>query len=583
MEMSVKLKYHVLISVGIIIFICCQFVIASYAETINFVYDDLNQLIRIEYENGSTTVYVYDEVGNCTSKITTVPTINYYCDKDSDGHVNSLIDGTCSGISCQPANCQTTAGNDCDDNNPNIHPDASDSNCNGVDENCSGTADENYASTTTYCGIGACARTGALVCTGGSIHDTCTPGQPDTEIPNNEIDEDCDGIALMDADLDGVANSIDNCPITYNPDQADSEMSDAISYWKFDEGSGSIANDFTGSNNGMITGAAWTTGKAGSALSFDSSSYVSVSDTNFPAGNSARTIEAWFKTAVNDTQVILWYGNPAPENAVYLMVWGDGYLCIGNWGGGSFERCGSTLVDNNQWHHVALTYDGAGNAKLYVDGNEELNYARTFNTTLSGTALIGGSPYGGMFNGLLDEVAIYGRAITSAEAYNHYQQGINGQGYSGDGVGNTCDNCSTLYNPEQTDSDNDGIGDVCDIPSCTDNDQDGYSIQGGNCGQVDCNDSNPSVNPGASEIYNNGIDDDCNPNTFDRYMGDVNIDKGIDIVDVILTLRCALELDPMAQCLQECGDMNGDGVIDIVDVILVLRGALELDPLRGCI
>ncbi|MGE5300858.1 MAG: MopE-related protein [Acidobacteriota bacterium] len=46
-------------------------------------------------------------------------------------------------------------------------------------------------------------------------------------------------------------------------------------------------------------------------------------------------------------------------------------------------------------------------------------------------------------------------------------------------------------------------------PACTDADGDGYSINGGSCGQVDCNDDNSSVNPGAVEDCVNGIDDDC--------------------------------------------------------------------------
>ncbi|MBI5194749.1 MAG: hypothetical protein HZA10_00335 [Nitrospirae bacterium] len=49
-------------------------------------------------------------------------------------------------------------------------------------------------------------------------------------------------------------------------------------------------------------------------------------------------------------------------------------------------------------------------------------------------------------------------------------------------------------------------------PTYTDNDGDGYAIEDG-FGPVDCNDSNPSINPGAAEIPNNNIDDDCNPAT----------------------------------------------------------------------
>jgi hypothetical protein len=48
--------------------------------------------------------------------------VNYYCDKDTDGYINSSIDGTCTGTGCQPPGCQTTAGNDCNDNDATIHP-----------------------------------------------------------------------------------------------------------------------------------------------------------------------------------------------------------------------------------------------------------------------------------------------------------------------------------------------------------------------------------------------------------------------------------------------------------------------------
>ncbi len=39
-----------------------------------------------------------------------------------------------------------------------------------------------------------------------------------------------------------------------------------------------------------------------------------------------------------------------------------------------------------------------------------------------------------------------------------------------------------------------------DPADCTDADNDTYAIEGGDCGQVDCNDSNAAINPGATEI-----------------------------------------------------------------------------------
>jgi hypothetical protein len=52
---------------------------------------------------------------------------------------------------------------------------------------------------------------------------------------------------------------------------------------------------------------------------------------------------------------------------------------------------------------------------------------------------------------------------------------------------------------------------------CTDSDNDGYAVEGGACGLIDCNDNDASIHPGANEVFN-GIDDNC----------DGAIDEGFD-------------------------------------------------------
>ncbi len=110
--------------------------------------------------------------------------------------------------------CTNGSATDCNDNNININPEASDANCNGLDDNCSGTPDDGYVVTPTNCGVGECANTGQLECQGGAEVDTCLPGTPVAESPigspecGDGADNDCDG--LTDGEDSGCAACTDN-------------------------------------------------------------------------------------------------------------------------------------------------------------------------------------------------------------------------------------------------------------------------------------------------------------------------------------------------------------------------------------
>ena len=69
-----------------------------------------------------------------------------------------------------------------------------DGTCDGVDDNCNGQEDEGYQLQTTECGVGECAATGSTSCVGGEVIDSCKPKTPAANDPTCDgKDDDCDG------------------------------------------------------------------------------------------------------------------------------------------------------------------------------------------------------------------------------------------------------------------------------------------------------------------------------------------------------------------------------------------------------
>jgi len=153
---------------------------------------------------------------------------NDFCgDIDGDGYVTAEKYGEWGGVIPSIICPWIVDQGDCNDADAAVHPGANDINCNGVDDNCNGAIDEGYVPTPTSCGVGACARTGQLVCISGTLNNTCIPGTSTTETCNG-IDDNCNGVADdLDADSDGMndCNGADKCPgsvadnIALNPNQ----------------------------------------------------------------------------------------------------------------------------------------------------------------------------------------------------------------------------------------------------------------------------------------------------------------------------------------------------------------------------
>ncbi|HKO37470.1 MAG TPA: LamG domain-containing protein, partial [Solirubrobacterales bacterium] len=194
-----------------------------------------------------------------------------------------------------------------------------------------------------------------------------------------------------------------------------------IAAYSFDAGEGEVAEDLAGENDGVVEGAEWfEKGKYGKALLFDGpETCVTVPHHDDLQLSEEMTVEAWVKPSSLSDQPILYksaWGNLGYALGISFFNYAKPEGLIGE-GVGKYEDVVSpNPVEKNVWRHLAFSYDGA-TMRLYVNGQLVASQAQsTPPPTGEGPLAIGCNPlYPEDFDGLIDEVRIYNRALSIGE------------------------------------------------------------------------------------------------------------------------------------------------------------------------
>lgn len=225
-----------------------------------------------------------------------------------------------------------------------------------------------------------------------------------------------------------------------------------VSCWPLDETSGirydsvDVSNDLSDNNTVLYAG-----GKISNAAQFvrADSEYLSITDGSQSGLDITGDMSLSFWLYIDSLPsassayglISKWSG--APNNQFLLQLRNDGgtyYLRFYNSDDGTniVYDSSSYSFTTGTWYHIVLVYDAsAGSAEIYINGSSH-DTLTTLDTSIinaSGVFYLGAFDASSFFDGRLDEVFVYSRALSSGDVVDLYNS-------------NNALGCSSVLNPD---------------------------------------------------------------------------------------------------------------------------------------
>lgn len=205
-----------------------------------------------------------------------------------------------------------------------------------------------------------------------------------------------------------------------------------VSLWTLDEGSGNVT-DSIGGLVGTPTGTTVVSGIKNNSRNFNSSSDI-ITITSSAALNQSVSISvaAWIKTS-NATGIVVNKDNTASNRQYSMLVSSNSARFLIFQTSATFSNANAGVVNDGKWHLIIGTCDtsasGDGKSRMYVDGvltaTGTTVLASIFTSATDFT--IGQRQSSSLpLAGNIDDVRVYSRALSAADARELYNQGFYG-------------------------------------------------------------------------------------------------------------------------------------------------------------